>query len=78
MGSAPSLLDRYYCGFGSRVGIQNSRPDCTNLNLLEDPHALYLNASDEIRRKLNQAIFKHIFVANEKVVGDEINSPSPN
>ena len=46
-----------------------------NLKLLEDPHALYTGASDEIRRKLNQAIFKHIFVANEEVVGDEINSP---
>jgi site-specific DNA recombinase len=46
-----------------------------NLKLLEDPHTLYLNASDEIRRKLNQAIFKHIFVANEEVVGDEVNSP---
>ena len=46
-----------------------------NLRLLEDPHALYMGASDEIRRKLNQAIFKHIFVANEEVVGDEINSP---
>ena len=38
-------------------------------------HALYVGASDETRRKLNQAIFKHIFVANEEVVGDEINSP---
>lgn len=46
-----------------------------NLKLLEDPHALYMGASDEIRRKLNQAIFKHIFIANEEVVGDEINSP---
>ena len=46
-----------------------------NLRLLENPHALYLGASDEIRRKLNQAIFKHIFVVNEEVVGDEINSP---
>ena len=46
-----------------------------NLRLLEDPHALYMGASDEIRRKLNQSIFKHIFVANEEVVGDEINSP---
>ncbi len=34
-----------------------------------------MRASDEIRRKLNQAIFKHIFVANEEVVGDDINSP---
>jgi hypothetical protein len=47
----------------------------TNLRLLENPDALYIGASDEIRRKLNQAIFKHIFVANEEVVGDEINSP---
>ena len=47
----------------------------TNLRLLENPHALYMGASDEIRRKLNQAIFKHIFVVNEEVVGDEINSP---
>ena len=47
----------------------------TNLRLLENPHALYMGASDEIRRKLNQAIFKHLFVVNEEVVGDEINSP---
>lgn len=46
-----------------------------NLRLLEDPHAFYIGASDEFRRKLNQAIFKHTFVANEEVVGDEINSP---
>lgn len=46
-----------------------------NLKLLEDPHTIYLRASDEIRRKLNQDILKHTFVANEEVVGDEINSP---
>jgi len=46
-----------------------------HLKLLEDPHALYMGASHEIRRKLDQALFKHIFVTNEKVVRDEINSP---
>jgi len=44
----------------------------TNLRLLEDPYELYMNASDEVRRRLNQAIFKHIFIDH-----DEIHRPRP-
>lgn len=45
------------------------------LKLLEEPYELYLHASNETRRLLNQAIFTHIYVANEEVVGDELNTP---
>lgn len=41
------------------------------LKLLENPYELYLNASDEVRRRLNQAIFKHIYVHNDEVTGHE-------
>ncbi len=43
--------------------------------LLERPHELYRFASDETRKLLNQAIFKRIYVVNEEVIGDELNSP---
>ncbi len=46
-----------------------------NLALLDDPHTLYMRASDEVRRKLNQAIFTAIYVVNDEVIGDEIQSP---
>ncbi|GAB3612131.1 hypothetical protein GCM10027415_04710 [Humibacter ginsengisoli] len=46
-----------------------------HIALLEDPYELYRHASDQTRRLLNQAIFKHIYVVNEEVVGDEINTP---
>ncbi len=46
-----------------------------NLRLLENPHDLYMNASDATRRILNQAIFKRIYVVNDEVVGDELNEP---
>ncbi len=46
-----------------------------HLDLLKDPHELYRFASDQTRRMLNQAIFKHIYVVNEEVVGDELSSP---
>ena len=36
-----------------------------NLRLLEDPYELHMNASDEVRRRLNQAIFKHIFIDHD-------------
>ena len=45
------------------------------LNLLENPHELYLHASEATRRKLNQAIFAHVYVAHDEVVGDDIRSP---
>jgi site-specific DNA recombinase len=46
-----------------------------HLALLEQPYELYRHASDETRRKLNQAIFAHIYVVHDEVVGDELNSP---
>lgn len=46
-----------------------------HLRLLEDPYELYLNASDELRRSLNQLIFVRIYVVNDQVVGDELRSP---
>ncbi|MFT4050739.1 MAG: zinc ribbon domain-containing protein [Microbacterium sp.] len=46
-----------------------------HLDLLHDPYELYRYASDQTRRMLNQAIFKHIYVVNEEVVGDELNTP---
>lgn len=45
------------------------------LKLLEDPYQLYLGASDETRRRLNQAIFTHLFVYNEQVTAESVNSP---
>jgi len=46
-----------------------------HLALLEEPYELYRHASDETRRQLNQAIFAHIYVVHDEVVGDELNSP---
>jgi site-specific DNA recombinase len=45
------------------------------LDLLADPHTLYKQSSDETRRKLNQAIFIHIWVRNDEVVDFELNEP---
>ncbi len=42
----------------------------SHLDLLENPHELYLHASEATRRRLNQAIFAH-----DEVVGDDIRSP---
>ena len=46
-----------------------------HLNLLENPYELYLHASEATRRKLNQAIFAHVYVAHDEVLGDDIRSP---
>ncbi|WP_051009564.1 hypothetical protein [Timonella senegalensis] len=46
-----------------------------HLNLLENPYELYLHASEATRRKPNQAIFAHVYVAHDEVVGDDIRSP---
>lgn len=43
--------------------------------LLERQYELYRCASDEARRQLNQVIFKRIYVVNEEVTGDELNTP---
>jgi site-specific DNA recombinase len=45
-----------------------------HLHLLESPYELYRTASDDIRRLLNQAIFAHIYIVNDEVVGDQLNS----
>ena len=47
----------------------------SQLQLLENPYELYLKATDEVRRKLNQAIFKRIYVVNDEVVADELTTP---
>ncbi len=46
-----------------------------HLELLTRPYELYRYASDQTRRMLNQAIFKHVYVLNEEVTGDELNTP---
>ena len=45
------------------------------LNLLQDPRKLYEGATDETRRKLNQAIFKRLYVMNDEIVGHELQEP---
>ncbi len=46
-----------------------------NLQLLENPQDLYRGASDEVRRRLNQAIFAALYIEDEKVVRDALNEP---
>ena len=47
--------------------VQRSKPrDDAHLELLTQPYELYRHASDQTRRMLNQAIFKHIYVVNEQ------------
>ncbi|CAM4364883.1 recombinase family protein [Nocardia ninae] len=41
------------------------------LELLRDPYRLYKGASDKVRRRLNQAIFKRLYVFEDKVTGHE-------
>ncbi|MFI9504774.1 zinc ribbon domain-containing protein [Nocardia sp. NPDC052566] len=41
------------------------------LELLRDPYRLYKGASDKVRLQLNQAIFKRLYVFEEKVTGHE-------
>jgi site-specific DNA recombinase len=47
----------------------------TCLRLLENPYELYLGASDETRRKLNQTIFSKLFIYNDEITGHEITEP---
>lgn len=42
------------------------------LQLLEQPYELYQRASDEVRRRLNQAVFTRVFVYNNQVTGHEL------
>ena len=46
------------------------------LELLRDPHTLYARASNEMRRRLNQAIFVRIFIADEGRVASELSEPA--
>lgn len=46
-----------------------------HIELLENPYELYRYATDATRRLLNQAIFTRIYVVNDEVVGDDLNSP---
>ncbi len=46
-----------------------------HLRLLENPYELYRNASDEMRRALNQLIFVRIYVVNDRIVDHELRSP---
>lgn len=46
-----------------------------HISLLERPYELYKQESDAVRRELNQAIFEHIYVINDEVIGDELKSP---
>ena len=45
-----------------------------HLDLLDNPYELYRYASDDTRRELNQAIFTNIYVVNDEVIGDELQS----
>ncbi|WP_141548050.1 hypothetical protein [Nocardia farcinica] len=63
------------------AALPGSSPRCTaattactacNSKLLRDPHGMYTGASDKVRRRLNQAIFKRIYVFNEEITGHEL------
>ena len=45
------------------------------LELLRDPYELYLNATNEMRRDLNQAIFKKIYVIDQDRAQSELQEP---
>lgn len=45
------------------------------IDLLENPGQLYLDADEGIRRKLNQAIFKRLYVYIDEVTDAELNAP---
>lgn len=55
--------------------LSSGRAFLAHLDLLENPYELYVNASEATRRKLNQAIFAHVYIAHDEVVGDDIRSP---
>lgn len=46
------------------------------VELLRDPHELYLNASDDMRRRLNQAIFRRIWVIDLDRVESDLSEPA--
>ncbi len=45
------------------------------LRLLENPQALYLRCDEEQRRMLNQAIFRALYVEEDRVTGQDLNPP---
>jgi hypothetical protein len=47
----------------------------TNLELLENPYELYRGASDEVRRRLNQAIFSRVFIDHDEIVDHQLEAP---
>lgn len=46
-----------------------------NLALLENPYELYLGASDEVRRRLNQAIFNRLFIEHDDITDHDLHEP---
>lgn len=46
------------------------------LKLLSNPHALYRDASDEMRRRVNQAIFRRIWVIDLERVQSDLSEPA--
>lgn len=45
------------------------------LSLLENPHELYKDTTDEVRRRLNQAVFGAIYITDEDVIGSRLTAP---
>ncbi len=45
------------------------------LQLLERPYELYMNASHEVRRRLNQALFGRIYISDNETVSAGFNEP---
>nr|WP_255556417.1 recombinase family protein [Tessaracoccus palaemonis] len=46
-----------------------------NLRLLENPYELYRHGSDEVRRRLNQAIFTRVFIDHDEITGHALKAP---
>lgn len=45
------------------------------LRLLDDPQALYLRCDEEQRRMLNQAIFRALYVEEDRITGQDLQPP---
>jgi DNA-binding NarL/FixJ family response regulator len=45
------------------------------VSFLERPGEVYANATDEIRRLMNQALFRRLYVQADEVTGAELNAP---
>ena len=46
------------------------------LKLLENPYDLYVDTTDEIRRRLNQALFGAIYIIDDDVAGSSLTPPN--